>query len=222
MEGREFREVLGPGDCCAADSPRAVAQIEAARANADNASGAVQAPTAARAGAVTPGGAGTAAAGAAAAGAGGAGQTFGGLTVDGLSILKPPYGTIAAVNLDRGDITWRVAHGDTPDNVRNHPALKGLNIPKTGQGPTGGIGLMATKTLVVMGDPQLTTTPEHPRGAMLRAYDKTNGNQVGAVFMPAPQSGSPMTYLAGGRQYIVVAISGGNYSGEYLAFTLPR
>jgi len=82
--------------------------------------------------------------------------------------------------------------------------------------------LMATKTLVVMGDPQLTTTPEHPRGAMLRAYDKSNGNQVGMVLMPAPQSGSPMTYLAGGRQYIVVAISGGNYSGEYLAFALPR
>jgi len=222
MEGREFREVLGPGDCCAADSPRAVAQIEAARANADNPSGAVQAPTAARGGAVTPGGAGGGAAGAAAAGAGGAGQTFGGLTVDGLSILKPPYGTIAAVNLDRGDITWRVAHGDTPDNVRNHPALKGLNIPKTGQAPTGGIGLMATKTLVVMGDPQMTTTPEHPRGAMLRAYDKTNGNQVGMIHMPAPQSGSPMTYMAGGRQFIVVAISGGNYSGEYLAFALPR
>ena len=217
MEGREFREVLGPGDCCAADSPRAVAQIEAARANADNASGAVQAPTAGR-GAVAPGGASTGAPG----GAGGAAQTFGGLTVDGLSILKPPYGTIAAVNLDRGDITWRVPHGDTPDNVRNHPALKGLNIPKTGQAPTGGIGLMATKTLVVMGDPQITTTPEHPRGAMLRAYDKSNGNQVGMVLMPAPQSGSPMTYLAGGRQYIVVAISGGNYSGEYLAFSLPR
>ena len=226
MEGREFREVLGPGDCCAADSPRAVAQIEAARANADNASGAVQAPAGARGGAVAPGGASTGAAGGAAAGAaagaGGAGQTFGGLTVDGLSILKPPYGTIAAVNLDRGDITWRVPHGDTPDNVRNHPALKGLNIPKTGQAPSGGVGLMATKTLVVMGDPQMTTTPEHPRGAMLRAYDKTNGNQVGMVHMPAPQSGSPMTYLAGGRQYIVVAISGGNYSGEYLAFALPR
>ena len=222
MEGREFREVLGPGDCCAADSPRAVAQIEAARANADNASGAVQAPTGARGGTVAPGGASTAAPAPAAGGAGGAGQTFGGLTVDGLSILKPPYGTIAAVNLDRGEITWRVAHGDTPDNVRNHPALKGLNIPKTGQAPTGGIGLMVTKTLVVMGDPQMTTTPEHPRGAMLRAYDKTNGNQVGMVLMPAPQSGSPMTYLSGGRQYIVVAISGGNYSGEYLAFALPR
>jgi len=150
---------------------------------------------------------------------GGAG---GGLLVDGLTILKPPYGTISAINLDRGEIVWQVAHGDTPDNVRNHPALKGMNIPKTGQAGTGGIGLMVTKTLVVMGDPQLTTTPEHPRGAMLRAYDKTNGNQVGALFMAAPQSGSPMTYLADGKQYIVVAISGGNYSGEYLAFTLPR
>ena len=117
---------------------------------------------------------------------------------------------------------WRVPHGDTPDAVRNHPALKGLNIPKTGQAPTGGIGLMVTKRLVVMGDPQVTTTSEHPRGAMLRAYDKANGKQVGAVLMPAPQSGSPMTYLAGGRQYIVVAISGGGYSGEYLAFALPR
>jgi quinoprotein glucose dehydrogenase len=215
MAGREFREVIGPGDCCAADSPRAIAQIEAQRAAA------VAAGTSPAAN-LPPAGA-AAAAPAPAGGAGaGAGQLFGGLTVEGLSILKPPYGTIAAVNLDRGEIAWRVAHGDTPDNVRNHPLLKGLSIPKTGQAGTSGIGLMATKTLVVMGDPQVTTTPEHPRGAMLRAYDKTNGNQVGMVFMPAPQSGSPMTYMAGGRQYIVVAISGGNYSGEYLAFALPR
>jgi quinoprotein glucose dehydrogenase len=143
------------------------------------------------------------------------------LLVDGLTILKPPYGTISAVNLDRGEIAWQVPHGDTPDNVRNHPALKGLTIPKTGQAGTGGIGLMVTKALVVMGDPQLTTTPEHPRGAMLRAYDKTNGREVGAVWMAAPQSGSPMTYMADGKQYIVVAISGGNYSGEYVAFALP-
>ena len=178
----------------------------------------MQAPTAGRGGAATPGGAGG---GAAVAGAGGAGQTFGGLTVDGLSILKPPYGTISAVNLDRGEIVWQVPHGDTPDNVRNHPALKGMNIPKTGQAGTGGIGLMVTKTLVVMGDPQITTTADHPRGAMLRAYDKKTGKEVGDVLMPAPQSGSPMTYMADGKQYIVVAISGGNYSGEYVAFTLP-
>ncbi|MGH9142192.1 MAG: pyrroloquinoline quinone-dependent dehydrogenase, partial [Vicinamibacterales bacterium] len=142
-----------------------------------------------------------------------------GLTVDGLSLVKPPYGVLSAINLDRGDLVWQVPHGDTPDAVRNHPALKGLNVPKTGQ--QGSVGQLVTKTLVILGDPQVTTTPEHPRGAMLRAYDKQTGSQVGAVWMPAPQSGSPMTYSAGGKQYIVVAVSGGNYSGEYLAFALP-
>jgi len=81
--------------------------------------------------------------------------------------------------------------------------------------------LVVTKTLVILGDSQLTTTPQHPRGAMLRAYDKATGKEVGAVWMPAPQSGSPMTYMLGGKQYLVVAISGGAYSGEYIAFSLP-
>jgi quinoprotein glucose dehydrogenase len=128
---------------------------------------------------------------------------------------------LAAINLDRGEVMWQTPHGDTPDNVRNHPLLKGLNVPKTGQPGTSGVGLLVTKTLVIMGDPQVTTTPEHPRGAMLRAYNKQTGEQVGAIFMPAQQSGSPMTYRIGSKQYIVVAVSGGNYSGEYLAFTLP-
>jgi quinoprotein glucose dehydrogenase len=148
--------------------------------------------------------------------AGGGGN---GLLIQGLTLVKPPYGVLSAINLDRGDLVWQVPHGDTPDAVRNHPALKGLTIPKTGQ--QGSVGLMVTKTLVILGDPQVTTTPDHPRGAMLRAYDKTDGKQVGAVWMPAPQSGSPMTYSAGGKQFIIVAISGGSYSGEYVAFSLP-
>ena len=148
-----------------------------------------------------------------------AGGGGGGLQVQGLSIVKPPYGTLSAINLDRGELVWQVAHGDTPDVVRNHPLLKGMNIPKTGQ--SGAVGLVVTKTLVIMGDPQVTTTPDHPRGAMLRAYNKTTGAQVGAVYLPAPQSGSPMTYRFNGRQYIVVAVSGGAYSGEYISFALP-
>jgi quinoprotein glucose dehydrogenase len=142
------------------------------------------------------------------------------LNVQGLPIVKPPYGVLNAINLDRGELVWQVPHGDTPDNIRNHPALKGLNIPKTGQ--QGSVGLVVTKTLVILGDPQVTTTPEHPRGAMLRAYDKNNGNQVGALWIPAPQSGSPMTYSVDGKQYIIVAVSGGSYSGEYIAFSLPQ
>jgi quinoprotein glucose dehydrogenase len=142
------------------------------------------------------------------------------LNVEGLPIVKPPYGVLSAINLDRGDLLFSVPHGDTPDNVRNHPLLKGMTIPKTGQG--GSVGLMVTKTLVVLGDPQVTAPEGRPRGAMLRAYNKQSGAEVGAVWMPAPQSGSPMTYSVDGRQYIIVAVSGGNYSGEYIAFALPQ
>src|ERR1043166_1111694 len=152
-------------------------------------------------------------------GGGRGGGGGGALNVQGLPLIKPPYGTISAISLDKGEIVWQVAHGDTPDVIRNSVALKGLDIPRTGQ--TGGVGTLVTKTLVIAGDPQVTTTPEHPRGAMLRAYDKATGKEVGAVYMPAPQSGSPMTYMVNGRQYIIVAISGGPYSGEYLAFALP-
>jgi len=155
----------------------------------------------------------------AAAPSGGGGGFFG-LSVQGLPLIKPPYGSISAINLDKGEIVWKVAHGDTPDFIRNNPALKGLNVGKTGQ-QTYNIGTLVTKTLVIAGDGQITTTPEHPRGAMLRAYDKATGKEVGAVFMAAPQSGSPMTYMVNGKQYIVVAISGGPYSGEYVAYTLP-
>jgi quinoprotein glucose dehydrogenase len=142
-----------------------------------------------------------------------------GLQVSGLSLVKPPYAVISAVNLDRGDLQWQVPYGETPDNVRNNPALKGINIGNTGQG--GSVGLLVTKTLVVLGD-SLVTSVTHPRGAMLRAYDKATGKEVGSVFMPAPQSGSPMTYQANGKQYIIVAVSGGNYSGEYIAYALPE
>jgi len=150
----------------------------------------------------------------AAAGEGGAG-----LTVQGLPLLKPPYARISAIDLNKGEILWHIAHGETPDNVRNHPALKGLTIPRTGR--SGLIGPLVTKTLVIAGEGGLFTTPTGQRGAMLRAYNKVDGKEVGAVYMPAPESGSPMTYMLNGKQYIVIAISGGNYSGELLAFRLP-
>jgi quinoprotein glucose dehydrogenase len=136
-------------------------------------------------------------------------------------MVKPPYGILAAISLDRGELMWQTPHGDTPDGIRLHPALKGMNIPKTGQPGTQGVGLLVTKTLVIMGDPQITAPPGRQRGAMLRAYNKMTGQQVGEIWMPAPQSGSPMTYRIDGKQYIVVAISGGPYSGEYVAFSVP-
>jgi quinoprotein glucose dehydrogenase len=152
--------------------------------------------------------------------AGGGGGGGGALTVNGLPLIKPPYGIISAINLDRGEIVWQVPHGDTPDAIRNNTALKGIDVGRTGQGGYN-IGTLITKTLVIAGDGQVTTTADHPRGAMLRAYDKASGKEVGAVYMPAPQSGSPMTYMVNGKQYIIVAVSGGAYSGEYIAYTLP-
>jgi quinoprotein glucose dehydrogenase len=170
-------------------------------------------------GARTRGGAGAAAGGgrppAAAAEEGGGG----GLSVQGLPLGKPPYGQISAIDINKGEISWQIAHGETPDNVKNNPALKGLTIPRTGR--PGLIGTVVTKNLVVAGEGGYFTTPSGARGAMLRAYDKRSGKEVGAVYMPAPQSGNPMTYMLNGKQYIVVSVSGGNYSGELIAFRLP-
>jgi quinoprotein glucose dehydrogenase len=153
-----------------------------------------------------------------AAGGGRGGEGGGGLTVQGLPIVKPPYGRITAIDLNKGEIVWQIAHGDTPDNIKNHPALKGVTIPRTGR--PGLIGPLATKTLVIAGEAGFATTP-NGRGAYLRAYDKATGADVGAIYMPAPESGSPMTYMHNGKQYIVLAISGANYTGELVAFKLP-
>jgi len=150
-----------------------------------------------------------------------AGEVGGGaLNVRGLPLAKPPYGRITAIDMDKGEIVWQTAHGETADNLRNHPALKGLNIPRTGR--AGQIGTLVTRTLVIAGDAGVATQPSGARGAMLRAYDKATGREVGSVFMPAPQTGGPMSYMWNGRQYIVVAIAGGSYSGEFVAFRLPR
>ena len=142
------------------------------------------------------------------------------LNVQGLPLVKPPWGRISAVDLNRGDIIWQVAHGATPDHVRSHPALEGLDIPRTGQ--SGNIGTLVTKSLVIAGEPILTTTPEGIQGAMLRAYDKATGEEVAAVLMPAAQSGSPMTYMVDGIQYLVVAVSASGFPGELVAFRLPQ
>jgi quinoprotein glucose dehydrogenase len=152
----------------------------------------------------------------AAGGGEGTGRT---LTVSGLPLLKPPYGRITAIDLNKGEIAWQIAHGETPDNIRNHPALKGLAIPRTGR--PGMLSPLVTKTLVICGESGFFTTPSGARGAMLRAYDKATGKEAGAVFLPAPQTGSPISYLLNGKQYILLAVSGGNYSGELLAFTIP-
>jgi glucose dehydrogenase len=202
-EGTDFRVAEGPGFGSAADAPQ--------RGNAAGGRGAA-AGRGGRGGAEPP-----------AAGAAGGGRGFNNPLTEGLGglpIVKPPYGVLSAIDLDKGELKFQVPHGDTPDAVRENPLLRGMTIPKTGQ--NGSVGVLVTKTLVVLGDPQVTAPPGRPRGAMMRAYNKDTGAEVGAMWMPAAVSGSPMSYKgADGRQYIVIAVSGGNYSGEYLAFALP-
>ncbi len=147
--------------------------------------------------------------------AGGGGEGAGpGLTVQGLPLVKPPYGSISAIDLNKGEILWQIANGDSPDNIRNNPALKGLNIPRTGR--PGVFGVLVTKTLVICGERSAGKSD-----VMLRAYDKATGKEVGAVPMPAGQTGTPMTYTLNGKQYIVVAIAAGGFPAELIAFRLP-
>jgi quinoprotein glucose dehydrogenase len=163
--------------------------------------------------------------GAAPAGAGGGraagpGPGRGGATVQGLPLVKPPYDRITAYNMNTGDIVWQKAHSSTPDNIKNHPALKGMNLPRTGQPGRTFIGVLTTKTLLIAGDGGVHTNEAGKRVALLRAYDKLTGADIGAVEMPAKQTGSPMTYQIDGKQYIVLAVSG-NDGAELLAYALP-
>ena len=150
-------------------------------------------------------------------GAGG-GDTGGGLTVQGLPLVKPPWGRITALDLTKGEMVWQVAHGETLDTVKNHAMLKGVNIPRTGR--IGPIGTLTTKTLVISGESGFTTLPSGQRGATLYAYDKATGKEVADLFMPAPQTGSPMTYLLNGKQYLIIAISGAGFPAELIAYTI--
>ena len=142
------------------------------------------------------------------------------LRVQGMPLVKPPWGSIVAIDMNKGEILWKIANAETPDNVRDHPALKGLNIPRTGRSANT-IGLLITKTLLIAGEPGTFTMPDGRQGSMLRAYDKSSGKEQGAVYMPTGQTGTPMTYMLNGKQYIVLAIAAANYPGELVAFRLP-
>ena len=139
------------------------------------------------------------------------------LSVDGLPLIKPPYGQIVALDLNEGEILWDAVHGETPDSIRNHPALVGLDISRTGQ--AGRVGLLVTKTLVIAGDGGSYTNADGDQEALLRAYDKLTGEQLGSLAMPAQQTGSPMTYAIDGVQYLVVSISGGDVPGRLRVYS---
>jgi len=140
--------------------------------------------------------------------------------VQGLPLLKPPYDRITAYNMNTGEIVWQKTHSSTPDEIKNHPALRGLNLPRLGQPGRTFIGTLTTKTLLIAGEGGVHTSEAGKRVALLRAYDKRTGEDAGAVEMPNKQTGSPMTYTIDGKQFILLAV-GGNDGAEILAYALP-
>jgi quinoprotein glucose dehydrogenase len=142
------------------------------------------------------------------------------ITVQGLPFVKPPWGRITAIDLNKGEMVWQIPHGETLDAVTNHPMLKGVKVPRTGR--IGPIGTLTTKTLVISGERGFTTPPSGQRFAKLYAYDKATGREMGNVTMPAPQTGNPMSYMLNGKQYLVLAISGPEFPGELIAYTAAQ
>jgi len=159
-------------------------------------------------------------------GPGGPGRGFIAPTVNlqGLPLIKPPYDRITAYDMNTGDILWQKTHSSTPDEIRNHPALKGLDASRLGQPGRTFIGVLTTKSLVIAGEGGVHTNGKGEQVALLRAYDKVTGEDIPAeVNMPGKQTGSPMTYMFNGKQYIVVAVTtnGANGGGELVAYALP-
>jgi len=162
-------------------------------------------------------------AGAAAPAGGGAGDAAANAlpptTVFGLPLVKPPYGRITAIDMNTGEHVWMQPIGETPEFIKNHPMLKGVNIPKTGRG--GRLGIMTTKTLLWAGEKGPLATVNGQQGSWFRSYDKATGAIVSEILLPANTTGVPMTYMANGKQYIVVACAAPGHPAELVALSLP-
>jgi quinoprotein glucose dehydrogenase len=141
--------------------------------------------------------------------------------VFGLPLVKPPYGRVTAINMNTGDHVWMQPIGGTPEEIKNHPKLKGVNIPKY-TGRVGRTGIMLTKTLLFAGERgPLDTLDNGEKISWFRSYDKATGAIVSEMQIPANVTNVPMTYMAGGKQYIVVAVAAVNKPAELLALALP-
>jgi len=135
----------------------------------------------------------------------------------GLPIFKPPYSRMTAIDLHTGVHAWMKPAGIGSDEVRNHAALEGLDLPPLGGQRRG--GPIVTRTLMIC-------SKSSGRGAgavecpnALVAYDKTTGEEVGEIELPGRPIGTPMTYMLDGKQYIALTISG--RVPRLVAFVLP-
>ena len=137
----------------------------------------------------------------------------------GLPMFKPPYGRLVAIDLNRGDITL---DGTQRRRTARSPAIRHLDLPPLGQG--GRAAPLVTKSLVFLGEGAnvgAAFLPPFSGGKMFRAYDKATGDVIWEMELPGGVTSAPMTYLAGGKQYIVVVVGWDDMPSEYLALPLP-
>jgi quinoprotein glucose dehydrogenase len=142
-----------------------------------------------------------------------------------IPLIKPPYDRITAYDMNTGDMLWQKTHGTTEDAIRNNPALAGVpSIDRLGSYGRIFIGTLTTSTMVIAGEGATHTNDQGETVALLRAYDKDTGEDIeGRIEMPARQTGSPMTFMHEGKQYIVLSVThaGANAGGEIVAYALP-
>lgn len=135
----------------------------------------------------------------------------------GLPLSRPPWGSIVAIDLNTGRRLWTIANGDTPAYVRNHEKLRGLALPRTGHDDRA--GLLVTKSLLFAGEGAGMFVASEG-GTKFRAHDKRTGDIVWEMDLGLRQTGVPMTYAAGGRQYIIVPVGAPGQAGEFVALAL--
>jgi quinoprotein glucose dehydrogenase len=130
--------------------------------------------------------------------------------LQGLPLIKPPWGRITAIDMNKGEHLWQVASGPTPKEIAENPALRGLDIPPTGR---------ATRPVTLVTKTLLFTAEGWGGAPVLHARDKATGAIVAEVALPGAVGGRPMTYMLDGKQYLVVSVAGAN-GAEIVALTL--
>jgi quinoprotein glucose dehydrogenase len=152
--------------------------------------------------------------------AGGEGAVRPNIGPQGLPLVKPPWGRITAIDLNTGDHVWMIANGGAPDAVKNHPAMKGIDLSKAGKPERS--PLLVTKTLLFGADgPGLFNAGPGAGGKMFRAINKKSGEIIHEMALPASTTGVPMTYMIEDKQYIVVAIGARGFPAELVALAIP-
>ena len=130
------------------------------------------------------------------------------LDEDGYPAIRPPWGTLNAINLNTGEYVWKVVYGE-------YPELMERGIPQTGAESYGGPVVTASGLLFIAGT----------KDGKFRAYDKRNGELLWETSLPAAAFATPSTYEVNGKQYVVIACGGTKLGAEggdsYVAFALP-